>query len=96
MRMSSEDLDFSNSLLYGIPGYQVQKLQIVQNAAAKLIYNAGKFDHVTPLLRELHWLPIRKRIFYKVLLFVFNVLHGKAPIYLSELISEYMPQRSLR
>ena len=55
-------LDFCNSLLYGLPACQLQKLQRVQNAAARLICNVGRFDHITPVLNDLHWLSIKYRI----------------------------------
>ena len=57
-------LDYCNSLLYGIAEYQTMKLQRVMNASARLIYRAHKFCHITPLLAELHWLPVRSRIHY--------------------------------
>ena len=55
-------LDYCNGLLYGLPDSQIVKLQRVQNTCARLICNLPKFAHVTPLLTELHWLPIRQRI----------------------------------
>ena len=50
-------LDYANSLLHGVNLSSIQRLQRVQNRAAKLIFMARKYDHVTPLLKELHWLP---------------------------------------
>ena len=58
-------LDYCNSLLYGLPKYQLSKLQRVMNASARLVYSAPKSCHITPLLRELHWLPVCYRIEYK-------------------------------
>ena len=87
----SSRLDYCNSLLYGIPDYQISKLQRVMNASARLIYRAYKFCHITPLLAELHWLPVRSRIHYKILLITFKVLHGLSPKYLSDLISIQQP-----
>ena len=55
-------------LLYGAPEYQIKKLQRVMNASARLVYCAPKYCHVTPLLRELHWLPVRLRVDFKILL----------------------------
>ena len=76
-----------NSLLYGLPTCQLSKLQRVQNAAARLIFNASKFCHITPLLVQLHWLPVKERINFKILLITFKALHGLAPSYISDLIS---------
>ena len=87
----SSRLDYCNGLLYGIPDYQASKLQRVMNASARLIYRAYKFCHITPLLAELHWLPVRSRIHYKILLITFKVLHGLSPKYLSDLISIQQP-----
>ena len=80
-------LDHCNSLLYGLPDYLIQRLQYVMNAAAKVITCKRKFDHVTPLLIELHWLPVRQRIVFKILLYTFKALHGATPTYLTELVS---------
>ena len=65
---------------------QIQKIQRVQNAAARLVYNAGKYCHRTPLLLNLHWLPIRERILFKILLITYKTVHGHAPNYIKELI----------
>ena len=92
----SSRLDFCNGLLYGLPDYLIRKLQRVQNSAAKLVVRAGKFDHVTPILFSLHWLPVEQRILYKMLLLTFKCLHGYAPVYLRDLISPYEPSPSLR
>ena len=61
------------------------------NASARLIYRAHKFCHITALLAELHWLPVRSRIHYKILLITFKILHGLSPKYLSDLISIQQP-----
>ena len=87
----SRRLDYRNSLLYGIPEYQTRKLQSVMNASARLIYHAPKFCHITALLTELHWLPVRARIRYKILLITYKILHGYVPKYLSDLISIQQP-----
>ena len=55
------------------------------------LYSAHKFCHLTPLLAELHWLPVRSRIHYKILLITFKILHGLSPKYLSDLISIQQP-----
>ena len=85
-----------NSLLNGLSVAVVEKLQRVQNACARVILIRSKRDHVTPMLLELHWLPVKCRITFKTLLLTFKCLHGLAPIYLSALLSPYCPTRSLR
>jgi len=51
-------LDYRNSLLYGVPEYKIRELQRVMNATARLVYCASQYCHITPLLRELDWLPV--------------------------------------
>src|SRR5664279_4063501 len=65
-------IDYCNSLLAGISDSLIQRLQLIQNAAARLITGRRKFDHITPTRRELHWLPVRQRIIYKVGLLVYT------------------------
>jgi hypothetical protein len=89
-------LDQNNSLLAGIPDNLSSKLQRVQNAAAKIVYRMNKYDHVTCLLEELHWLPIQQRIIFKLLLLTYKSLNGEGPQYLRDLLTWHKPQRSLR
>ena len=89
-------LDFCNSLLIGLPKCLLKRLQSVQNAAARLVSGSRKYDHISPVLHQLHWLPVDKRITYKILLMVFKCLHNLAPSYLSNLIIKYTPNRALR
>ena len=55
----SSSIDYCNSVLYGLPACQLQKLHRVQNSAAHLVFEGSKFCHITPLLRSLHWLPVK-------------------------------------
>ena len=75
---------------------QLQKLQVIQNAAARLVTRTKKFESISPILRALHWLPIRSRIAFKILLLTYQCFHEMAPSYLSELLVRYEPGRSLR
>ena len=84
---------YCNSLYLGLPDYQIQKIQRVQNAAARLEYNAGKYWHITPLLFKLHWLPIRERILFKILLITYKAVHGHAPNYIKEFIKFKKPAK---
>ena len=83
-------------ILYGLPKYQIQRLQSVQNCAARLVKRYPKFGHISPLLFELHWLPVEHRIVFKILLLVFKSLNNLAPSYISDLLTPYIPSRSLR
>ena len=81
-------IDNCNSLLYGVLGRNLSKLQKLQNACARLIFGKKKREHVSPLLHELHWLPIRQRIIFKILLFVFKFYQNIAPFYIMESLSK--------
>ena len=79
-------IDYCNSLLYGLPATHINKLQRVQNAAARLICSILRFSHVTPVLYSLHWLPVQFRIDFKILIITFKAIHGHAPKYICNLI----------
>ena len=63
-------------VVLGLTEYQMSKLQTIQNSAARLITEGSKYDHITPVLYNLHWLPVCKCIEFKVLLLVFKCIHG--------------------
>ena len=79
-------INYCNSLLYELLQIHLIKLQCVQNVAACLICNVSRFDHITPVLYQLHWLPVKFRIHFKVLLITFEALHGMSPFHIQELI----------
>ena len=84
--MVTSKLDYCNSIFHGLPDCTVKSLVSVQKTAARLVTGIKKYDHITPVLRQLHWLPIRKRIEYKILLLTFKCVHGIAPVYLMDLV----------
>jgi len=75
-------MDYCNAVLHGITGNLLQRLQSVQNAAARLVTRTGRCEHITPVLRELHWLPVRRRVEFKIATLVFKALNNLAPPYL--------------
>ena len=74
-------------ILFGVPDCHLHKLQRVQNAAARLVVQESRFCHITPLLKSLHWLPVKYRIVFKILLITFKAIHGLPPAYISDLVS---------
>ena len=80
-------LDYCNSLLYGLPASSLKKLQRVHNTAARLICNISRFDHITPTLHKLQWLPVKFRIDFKVVLITYKALRGLVPEYITEIIT---------
>ena len=86
-------IDYCNSVLYGLPDCSINKLQRVQNMCAHLVLRRNKRDSITQCLQQLHWLPVRKKITFKVLVLTFKLLHGEGPAYLKNLIHRYTPGR---
>ncbi len=89
-------LDYCNALLAGLPSNTIKPLQMIQNAAARLVFNEPKRTHVTPLLISLHWLPVAARIKFKTLMLAYRTTTGSAPSYFHSLLQIYIPSRSLR
>ena len=83
-------LDYCNSICVGLPMNRLQRFQLVQNSAARVISQTKRYTSITPILNELHWLPINKRCQFKILLLTFKSLNG------CDMLNVYMPNRSLR
>ena len=92
-------LDYCNGLLCAATDQQLHKLQLVQNRAARLVVRAqvphGQIVHITLILKQLHWLPVKQRVRYKLCLIVHNSLHGTGPQYLRELLKLYVQDERL-
>ena len=91
-------LDYGNALLYGITDRLLHRLEMIQHSAARIIMCIKRHDRqsITAVLRRLHWLPVKWRINYKIVVLVFRALRGLAPAYVSTLITPYEPRRALR
>ena len=89
-------IDYCNSFLAEIPKCQLNRLQKLQNKAARIVTRSKLSEHITPILGDLHWLPVEYRVKFKILCFTYNCRYGTAPPYLTELLNYYKPVRSLR
>ncbi len=89
-------LDYCNALLGGCSARLINKLQMVKNAGARILTRTRKYDHISPVLSTLHWLLIKHRIDFKILLITYKALNGLAPQFLSKLLSHYSPPCPLR
>ena len=93
----SSKLDYCNSLYYGLPSSSISRLQSVQNSLARVVFPSIKrSDHITPVLKKLHWLPILQRITFKIALLTFKALSYHEPSYLHQLLMPYQPTLHLR
>ncbi len=89
-------LDYCNAVLCGCSAHLINKLKMVQKAAARVLTRIRKYDHISPVLSTLHWLSIKHRIDFEILLITYKALIGLAPQYLSELLSHSSPPRPLQ
>ena len=84
----SSKLDYCNSLYNGISQANLNKIQRIQNTLARVVTNTSKFEHITPILKKLHWLPIKQRIDYKLCLLTYKTLQIQQPTYLNQSINQ--------
>ena len=89
-------LDYCTSTLSGLPSSSLNRIQKVQNNAARRVLRKRKSDHVNPLLEKLHWLPVESRIHYKIATLAFRHFENSLPLYLSELLHTYQPSPTFR
>jgi len=89
-------VDYCNAMLLGISDTSLHRLQKIQNKAAKMITRSSAREHVKPILKSLHWLPVKERVDYKIACLIYKCLNEEAPSYLSELVEVHAPSRSLR
>ena len=89
-------LDNCNALLSGVPKTILNQLQNVRNTAAWVVTRTSRYCHITPILKELHWLPVQYRVQYKILTHTFKAQHDQSSVYIKELLHVYRPRRDLR
>ena len=89
-------VDYCNSTFYGLPATQLDRLQKIQNTAARIVTRTKKREHITPVLDSLHWLKIPKRIDFKIMSLTYTCMNKTAPEYLRDLIPVHDPSRPLR
>ena len=94
--VATDSHTLSFTLSSELPLKVTQKLQLIQNAAARLVAGSGRRDHITPVLKDLHWLPVRFRAQFKVLVLTFKALNGLSPVYLKERLHPHRSAWTLR
>ena len=92
----SSRVDYCNGLFTGLPKKTIKQLQVIQNAAARVLTKTKRTEHITPILKSLHWLPVCHRVDFKTLLIVYKSVNGAGPKYLSDMFQQYTPSRPLR
>ncbi|XP_062415699.1 uncharacterized protein LOC134107832 [Pungitius pungitius] len=80
----------------GLPATAIRPLQLIQNAAARLVFNLPKYSHTTSLVRSFHWLPVAARIQFKTLVLTYHAVNGSGPVYIQDMVKPYIPTRTLR
>ena len=89
-------LDYANSVLFGTSSANVAKLQRIQNALARVVTYTKRTEHIHPVLEQLHWLPVERRVEFKVAILAYKVRSTGSPVYLKSSVTDYLPARQLR
>jgi len=89
-------LDYCNALIHGLPDTMISKLQRVQNTAASIMTRTARHNHITPVLKILHWLQVKYRAQFKLLVHTHKALHDRSTVYLRDMLQMYTPGRTLR
>ena len=89
-------LDYNNALLYGLPTKEINCLQQVQNSCAKLVLGKNRYDSSMACLKQLHWLPVRFQIRFKILCIMHRVDNNAAPVYLHNMVNKKFFHRQTR
>src|SRR4029434_1650828 len=88
-------LDYCNALLSRCSINSIKSLQLIQKAAARTLTRTKKYEHISPVLASLHWLPVKSRMYFKVLLLTYKALNNLTPNYLKELVVPYCSPKPL-
>ena len=92
----SSRLDYCISLFLSVTDFELRRLQLVQNSLCRVVTHSSKFSHITPQLKNLHWLPVRYRVQFKIGLITYKIFNQDQPVYLRELILPYTSSRNTR
>ena len=92
----SSRIDYANALLYGSPDSQLHRLQRLLHTAARIITKSNSTQNISQVLYTLHWLPVKQRISYKIILLTYKALNNIGPTYLLDLLTPLRSERTLR
>ena len=89
-------LDYCNALLSVVPKTMLGRMQFLQNTASHVITRTSRYEHLTLVLKELHWIPVSHIVEFKILVLLYKALHDQSPGYIKDMLEVYQPARNLR